>query len=164
MKTMKKVFAVVLVGAMGLSLAACGGKKAKQLTAKEFKKVMKAEDYSVSEGNDDDYEEYLIAVDEDKEIQVNYYLFEVYGGGEKGRVINKSSRSEWKDEYDMDGSVKKSGNKFVADLSGEDDDGDEGGIYLVCVRSGEMVITATTYEVDKSTKKKVDSIIDTLCY
>ena len=164
MKTMKKVFAVVLVGAMGLSLAACGGKKAKQLTAKEFKKVMKAEDYSVSEGDDDDYEEYLIAVDEDKEIQVNYYLFEDSGDAKDYFEEGIDTMEEWKDEYDMDGSVKKSGNKFVADLSGEDDDGDEGGIYLVCVRSGEMVITATTYEVDKSTKKKVDSIIDTLCY
>ena len=127
---MKKVLAVVLVSAMGLSLAACGGKKAKKLTAKEFKKAMKAEDYSVEEGDDDDIE----------------------------------AMEDWQDEDDLDGSVKKSGSKFVADLSGEDDDGDEGGIYLVCVRSGEMVITATTYETDSKTKKKVDSIIDTLCY
>ena len=164
MKTMKKVFAVVLVGAMGLSLAACGGKKAKQITAKEFKKTMKAEDYTVSDGHDDDYEEYLIAVDEDQEIQVNYYLFEDADDAKDYFDEGVDTMKEWKDEDDLDGSVKKSGNKFVADLSGEDDDGDEGGIYLVCVRSGEMVITATTYETDSKTKKKVDAIIDKLCY
>lgn len=164
MKSMKKVLAVVLIGAMGLSLAACGGKKAKKLTAKEFKKAMKAEDYSVEEGDDDDYEEYLIAVDEDKEIQVNYYLFEDSDAAKDYFDEGIEAMEDWQDEDDLDGSVKKSGSKFVADLSGEDDDGDEGGIYLVCVRSGEMVITATTYETDSKTKKKVDSIIDTLCY
>ena len=164
MKTMKKVFAVVLVGAMALSLCACGGKKAKQLTAKEFKKTMKAEDYTVTNGDDDDFEEYLVAVDEDGEIQVNYYLFEDSDDAKDFFDEGVDSMKELKDEEDLDGSVKKSGTKFVADLSGEDDEGEEYGMYLVCVRSGEMVITATTNETDSKTKKKVDAIVDTLCY
>lgn len=163
MKSMKKVFAVVMIGAMGFSFAACGGKKAKQLTAKEFKKAMKAEDYTVEDGHDDDFEEYLIAVDEDGEIQVNFYLFEDSDEAKDFFDEGFDYMEEMKDDEDLDGSVKKSGSKFVADLEGEVDDEDFG-IYVVCVRSGEMAITATTYETDSKTKKKVDAIIDTLCY
>ena len=53
MKTLKRLAALVLVGAMALSLAACGTSK-KKVTAKEFKKIMKAADFDVAESEDED--------------------------------------------------------------------------------------------------------------
>ena len=55
MKTLKRLAALVLVGAMALSLAACGTSK-KKVTAKEFKKIMKAADFDVAESEDEDDE------------------------------------------------------------------------------------------------------------
>ena len=80
MKTIKKLTAMLLVGAMALSLAACGGSSKKAVTSKEFKKTLEKADFSVEKSKDKDAEECYEAyyVDEDGETYayITYYKFE----------------------------------------------------------------------------------------
>ena len=57
MKTLKRLTALALVGAMALSLAACGSSK-KKVTVKEFKKILGKADFEVEESEDEDADGY----------------------------------------------------------------------------------------------------------
>ena len=75
MKTvMKKVAAIVLVSATVLSLAACS-KKAKKLTAAEFKTKMEAEGYSVSEAVEEDGASAVLATNEAGTVSIGHMTF-----------------------------------------------------------------------------------------
>ena len=155
--TMKKVMATVLVCVMALPLAACGG-KVKKITAKEFKKIMKAEDYTCRDGSGKKYKDMVTATSEEGDIQVIYYLFKDADKAEDEFDDVYDKMKDMKDEEDLDGSIKKSGNKITANIYDDDDHA----MYVVCVRNGEMIINAMARDNDKSTVKEVDAIIKKL--
>ena len=155
--TMKKVMATVLICAMALPLVACGS-KVKKITAKEFKKTMKAEDYRCVEGSGKKYKDMVTATSEDGDIQVIYYLFKDADKAKDDFEEIYDTMKETKEEEDLDGSVKKSGNKITVNIYDDDDHA----MYVVSVRNAEMVITAMARDNDKSTIKEVDDIIKKL--
>ena len=57
MKTVKKLVSVVLIGAMALSMAACGSKGAKKVSPADFKSKLEAESYTVIEADEENREE-----------------------------------------------------------------------------------------------------------
>ena len=155
--TMKKVMAAVLVCAMALPLAACGS-KVKKITAKEFKKTMKAEDYRCVDGSGKKYKDMVTATSEDGDIQFIYYLFKDSDKAKDEFDDLYDKMKDTKDDEDLDGSVKKSGNKITVNIYDDDDHA----MYVVCVRNAEMVITAMARDNDKSTIKEVDEILKKL--
>ena len=136
MKTVKKLVAVVLVGAMALSLAACGS-KAKKISADDFKSKLEKEGFTVMDtgASDEGVKSSMMAYNEDMSVIVNYNIFESKDDAKKYFDDMKSSAEEAK----KDGSIEKlstSSSKITAD------GGDSG--YIVVVYAEDMIIMATS--------------------
>jgi|GEM_PF-1817865 hypothetical protein len=166
MKTLKRLTALVLVGAMALSLAACGASK-KKVTVKEFKKILGKADFEVEEREDDDAEECWVAEyseDRDSGVSIYYYLFETKGDAKA--CFNASYddlKAEEEDEL-FDGEIAKKSWYFTAD--GEfDKDSEiiEGEWYVVCVVAEESLLVCYSTS-DKSSKKTLKKALSDLGY
>lgn len=165
MKTLKKLGTVLLVGAMLFSLAACG-KSAKKISSKEFKETLEKEEYSVVDlGADEDskIQEQLLATSKDESIICTYYTFTDTDTATKffDESYNQMKEAEKMDTFT--GSVSKSGTKYTVNATVEED-GEKEETYMVCVRSGEMVIAVMTESVANDSVKAVDSVVNKLCY
>ena len=162
MKNLKKLTALALIGAMVLSLAGCGEKK---ITGKEFKKILKDEDFEVIEGDDDDYEENYTAISEDGDVIIQYYLFEDKDDAKDDFEDGYEDLKDAKDDDEFEGTLKKSGNRST--VKGEFDDNKMYGdseLYMVCIRVDEMMIVALTADTSKSAVKDVDEALKALGY
>ncbi|MBP5417965.1 MAG: hypothetical protein J6Y58_10650 [Clostridiales bacterium] len=170
MKILKRLTAVILVGAMALSLTACGSGK-KKVAPKEFKKIMKAADYDVEEGEDEDADECWEAyyTDEDNNgVDIVYYLFE--SKGDAKACFNKSY-DDLKEEYDdelFDGDIEKKSWYFTAD--GEFDQDSEiiggnmaGKWYITCIVAEETLLVCYSTP-DKASKKNLKNVLADLGY
>lgn len=164
MKVMKKVSAMILVGAMALSMAACGD-SAKKITGKEFKKAMQKADYEVEKSDYDDAEEEYVAYNEEDSIMVVYDLFESKSDAKSFFNDAYDSLKDAADDEEFDGDVEKKGNKITAKGTFEDsDEFADGDAYIVVVYAEEMAITAYARDNSKSTVKAVDKVIENLGY
>ena len=162
MKNLKKLVALVLVGAMSLSLVACGEKK---ISAKEFKKALEKEDYEIDEMEDDDYEDYYWAYDEDREVIAIYVTYEDKDDAKDDFDDLYEDVKDAKDDDEFEGTLKKTSNRIT--IKGEFDDNKKYGdseMYMVVIRVDEMIITVMTDDTDKKAVKKVDEAIKALGY
>ena len=168
MKTIKKLTAMLLVGAMALSLAACGGSSKKAVTSKEFKKTLEKADFSVEKSKDKDAEECYEAyyVDEDGETYayITYYKFE---SKKMAKECFSDSYDELKEEEDeelFDGDITKNSWKFTADGDFDEDSSIiEGEAYVVGVLAGDTVLICFS-SADKAGKKVLNKALDSLGY
>ncbi|MBO4650870.1 MAG: hypothetical protein IK109_06785 [Clostridiales bacterium] len=132
MKTVKKMAAIVLVGAMALSIAACK-KSAKKVSVDDFKKAceevgLTVEDLGASDGVKEQYE----AANSDGTLDVSYIVCENTDDAKKGFDMISSSADSAKD---MGADVSTSSNKVEVSL--------EGLLYMYAVRNGDTVITVS---------------------
>ena len=132
--TMKKIAAIVLVGATVLSLAACS-KKAKALTADEFKSKMEAEGYTVTDastdaesgasiisaGNEDGSVGFALAQFADKDAAKEYF--------EQVKAFADLAKS-----FDASADVSTSSSKVTVKSSDS---------YSVMILAGNTMVTAT---------------------
>ena len=170
MKILKRLTAVILVGAMALSLTACGSGK-KKVTAKEFKKIMKAADYEVEESEDEDADECWEAyyTDEDNNgVDIVYYLFDSKGDA---KACFNQSYDDLKAEYDdelFDGDIEKKSWYFTADGEFDEDSDILGGQmagkwYITCIVAEETLLVCYS-SPDKACKKNLKNVLSDLGY
>ena len=172
MKTLKRLAALVLVGAMALSLAACGTSK-KKVTAKEFKKIMKAADFDVAESEDED-DETVKQVweatynDGDSGVYIVYYLFDSKGDAKASFSASYKDLEAEADDELFNGDVEKKSWYFTAD--GEFDEDSEimggnmaGDWYITCVVAEETLLVCYSTP-DKSAKKVMKNALADLGY
>ena len=166
MKTLKRLTALALVGAMALSLAACGSSK-KKVTVKEFKKILGKADFEVEESEDEDAEECWDAkyVEDDSGVEIVYYLFESKGNAKACFNTSYDDLNEELDEDLFDGEVEKKSWYFTADGEFDKDSeilpGDER--YIVCVVAEETLLVCYATP-DKSAKKVLKNALSDLGY
>lgn len=163
MKVLKRLAAVVLVGAMSLSLVACGD-SAKKITSKEFTKIMKKAGYATMDGDDSECEEEIIAYSDNGQAMVVYDLFESKSDAKAFYKDAYDTIKEAEDDEEFDGKLTKDGNKTIANGTFEDNQFFDGDAYIVVVYAEEMVITAYAHDNSKSTVKEVNKIIEKLGY
>ncbi|MBQ5968291.1 MAG: hypothetical protein IJL60_11025 [Clostridiales bacterium] len=168
MKTIKKLTAMLLVGAMALSLAACGGSSKKAVTSKEFKKTLEKADFTVEKGKDKDAEECYEAsyVDEDGEsyAYITYYKFESKKIAKECFSDSYDELKEEEDEELFDGDITKNSWKFTADGDFDEDSSIiEGEAYVVGVLAGDTVLICFS-SADKAGKKVLNKALDSLGY
>ena len=77
MKIVKRIVAAVVVSAMALSLAACGGSKAKKISAEDFQAKLEKENFTVMEtpSSDEQITKTLVGYNEDMSVMVTYSLY-----------------------------------------------------------------------------------------
>ena len=168
MKTIKKLTAMLLVGAMALSLAACGGSSKKAVTSKEFKKTLEKADFTVEKSKDKDAEECYEAyyVDEDGETYayITYYKFESKKIAKECFSDSYDELKEEEDEELFDGDITKNSWKFTADGDFDEDSSIiEGEAYVVGVLAGDTVLICFS-SADKAGKKVLNKALDSLGY
>ena len=132
MKTVKKMAAIVLVGAMALSIAACK-KSAKKVSVDDFKKAceevgLTVEDLGASDGVKEQYE----ATNSDATLDVSYIVCESKDDAKKGFDMISSSADSLKD---MGADVNTSSDKIEISI--------EGMMYSYAVRADDTVITVS---------------------
>lgn len=162
MKKMRNLIVVVLAVSVIVSSAACS-KKA--IDADKFEEIMEDKfGYDVDEGyTADNMDERLISVFGNGDYVVTYVL---YKDAEDASVeIEKKIqyyKTEDKDDYEYSVKVSGSGSYKKLVLKSESKAGR--GMYMVVIRSGEMLITAKTWVIENKGVKKIDSIIKALGY
>ncbi len=167
MKTLKKLTALLLVGAMTLSLAACGSSK-KKVTSKEFKKIMKKADFTVTESSDDDADECFVATWEDEDgesfVYMTYYLFESKSDAKSCFNASYDELKEAKDDEEFEGDISKNSWKFTGEgefTEGSEYEGTE--LYMVGILAEESMIIAMSTG-DKAGKKALTNALSDLGY
>ena len=144
MKTVKKMAAIVLVGAMALSIAACK-KGAKKVSADDFKKACEEVGLTVSEGSEDGLKQSISATNEDNTLEIAYMQAESTDDAKDGFEYFTSSVDTLEA---MGAEVDKSSTKIEASV------GDQ--MYMYAVRSGDTIITVSAAGADQiSTAKDV---------
>ncbi|MBR5975922.1 MAG: hypothetical protein IK020_12150 [Clostridiales bacterium] len=167
-KTVEKLAALVMVGAMALSLAACGASK-KQVEPKDFEKTLEKAGFIVEEDEDEDAEECRVAYysDEDNEegwVILTYYLFKSSSDARSCFNASYDDLKEEKDKGKMDGTTSKNSWKFTGE--GEFNSKSalgEGEYYVVGVVGQKMVIIGYATG-DKASKKVLDKALSDLGY
>jgi len=167
MKKMRKLLVFVLVVSMILSLTACS-KKA--IDADKFEEIMEDEfDCDIEEYSDiDSIDESLVATNNDDQYFVEYSLYKEAKDADNIFDLDVEKYKDRKEDGSLDGTVKKSGSgsfeKLVVKGDIENDYDDSLEIYMVVIRSGKMIITATVYDNGKKAVKEIDSVIEELGY
>ena len=154
MKTVKKIVAAVLVSAMALSLAACGGSKVKKISADDFKSKLEKEGYTVMDGDseEENVKTSLMAYDADMTVMLTYNEY-------TSKDAAKEMFDGFKDaleEAKKDGSVKKS-SVSSSKITASDDDS-----YTVMLYAEDMMIVAVSFSGGDDAAKKVDDAIKAL--
>lgn len=167
MKKLMKLTSLIMVGAIALSLAACGTSK-KKVTAKEFKKILGKADFEVEQREDEDEEEeYWVAnysEDSDSGVSIYYYLFETKGDAKASFNASYDDIIAEQDDEIFDGDIEKKSWYFTAD--GEfDKDSEiiEGEWYITCVVAEESLLVCYSTR-DKSSKKVLKKALSDLGY
>lgn len=169
MKGLKGIVSVLLIGAMALSLCACG---VKEVAPKEFKSIVKEaldcdkEDLYESEGyydyietrisySGEDYDKYTVILTEYEDEDAAKYAFDV----ETNSMNFKKSHDQ------IDGKCKIAKNYITIDAEvtygydGNDEDV-YGGVYM----AGNYIIEVYTYTGKDKDKDVIDEVIDALGY
>lgn len=155
MKTLKKLTALLLVGAMAISMAACGSSK-KKVTAKEFKKSLEKADFTVEEGDDDEADEMWEAIyrDGDSYVYIDYYVFESKKMAKKCFSDSYEELKELEEDGDFEGDIEKNSWRFTGDGDfSEDTSFGERSMYVAGVVAEETVLIC--YASSDKTGKKV---------
>lgn len=102
MKTVKKLASVVLVGAMALSIAACGSKSVKKISAEDFKSKLEAESYTVvaSEEPEEGMKTQISAIGEN--VVISYAEYESKDDAKKAFDEFKESAKAAKDAGEIE--------------------------------------------------------------
>ena len=129
MKTVKKMAAIVLVGAMALSIAACK-KGAKKVSADDFKKACEEVGLTVTEGSEEGLKPSIGAKNEDDSLDVSYMQAESTDDAKKGFEYFTSSVDSLEA---MGATVDKSSTKIEAEV--------EGTMFMYAVRADDTIIT-----------------------
>ena len=147
MKTVKKLVAAVLVTAMALSLAACGGSKVKKISADDFKSKLEKEGYTVMETEGDEgVKTAMMAYNSDMSVMLTYSLFESKDDAKKNFDNFKDGAEEAKKSGEIE-KLSTSSSKITAD-------GGESG-YVVVAYAEDMIIMATSLSGDADAVKSV---------
>ncbi len=155
MKTLKKLTALLLVGAMAISMAACGSSK-KKVTAKEFKKSLEKADFVVEEGEDEDADEKWSAAyhDGDSYVYIDYYVFESKKLAKKCFNDSYDELKEVDEDGDFEGDIEKNSWRFTGDGDfSEDTVFGERSMFVAGVLAEETVLIC--YSSSDKTGKKV---------
>ena len=129
MKTVRKLAAIVLVGAMALSIAACK-KGAKKVSADDFKKACEEVGLTVTEGSEEGLKQSIGAKNEDDSLDVSYMQAESTDDAKKGFEYFTSSVDSLEA---MGATVDKSSTKIEAEV--------EGTMFMYAVRADDTIIT-----------------------
>ncbi|MBQ6271594.1 MAG: hypothetical protein IJK65_07795 [Clostridiales bacterium] len=129
MKTVKKMAAIVLVGAMALSIAACK-KGAKKVSADDFKKACEEVGLTVTEGSEEGLKQSIGAKNEDDSLDVAYMQAESTDDAKEGFEYFTSSVDSLEA---MGAKVDKSSTKIEAEV--------EGTMFMYAVRADDTIIT-----------------------
>ena len=126
MKTIKRMTALLLVGAMALSLAACGSSK-KAVTSKEFKKTLEKADFTVQKSKDKDadecYEAFYNDDDGESYAYITYYKFESKSMAKDCFSDSYDELKELEEDELFDGEITKNSWKFTAEGEFDEDSG-----------------------------------------
>ena len=168
-KTLSKLVSLVLIGAMALSLAACGAGK-KQVDPDDFEKKMEKVGFIVEEDDDEDAEEsyvaYYLGEEEDSEefVLITYYLFETNKDAKGCFDASYEDLKKEKDKGKLDGTTSKGSWKFTGEGEFNEDSAlGEGEYYVVGIVAQKMVIIAYSAG-DKASRKALDKALSELGY
>ncbi len=132
MKTVKKMAAIILVGAMALSIAACK-KSTKKVSADDFKKACENAGLTVEEGEDEEgLKESFKATNEDATIEVDYLVADSTDEAKEGFEYFTSSVESLKA---LGAEVSTSNTKIEASM--------EDIMYMYVVRVDDTIITVS---------------------
>ena len=148
MKTVKKMAAIVLVGAMALSIAACK-KGAKKVSADDFKKACEEVGLTVSEGSEDGLKQSISATNEDNTLEIAYMQAESTDDAKDGFEYFTNSVDSLEA---MGAKVDKSSTKIEASVDDL--------MYMYAVRADDTIITVSASGEDQVSKAK--DVIKTL--
>ena len=168
MKTIKRMTALLLVGAMALSLAACGSSK-KAVTSKEFKKTLEKADFTVQKSKDKDadecYEAFYTDDDEESYAYITYYKFESKKLAKECFSDSYDELKELEEDELFDGEITKNSWKFTAEGEFDEDSGIANGeeAYAVGVLAEDTVLICFS-SADKASKKVLNKALDSLGY
>lgn len=168
MKTIKKLTALLLVGAMALSLAACGSSK-KAVTSKEFKKTLEKADFTVQKSKDKDadecYEAFYTDDDGESYAYITYYKFESKSMAKDCFSDSYDELKDLEEEELFDGEITKNSWKFTAEGEFDEDSGIANGeeAYAVGVLAEDTVLICFS-SADKAGKKVLNKALDSLGY
>ena len=158
MQKTKKLFALVLVLVMGFSLAACGKKP---IDPDDFEDIMDDLDYNVYEESNPGkkLDEEWYAYDDDYEYVVMLQFYDDKDDAKDEIDDMIEDIEEAKDDKDFDGTIKKSGFGFEEDV---DDFRCE--MYVVIIRSDNMILMFAAHDYGQSDVKEVDKVVKELGY
>ena len=143
MKTVKKMAAIVLVGAMVFSIAACK-KGSKKVSADDFKKACEEISLTVSdEGAADGLKQSINAKNDDDSLDVAYMVAESEDDAKEGFKYFTDNTDSMKE---MGADVKSEDNKLEVTMSNL--------MYIYAVRSGDTIITVSAAGEDQISKAK----------
>ena len=143
MKTVKKMAAIVLVGAMVFSIAACK-KGSKGVSADDFKKACEEVSLTVTEGEaEDGLKKSLNAKNDDDSIDVSYMVATSEDEAKDGFKYFTESTDTMKE---MGADVKTSDNKIEVTMSSL--------MYMYAVRNGDTIITVSAAGEDQISTAK----------
>ena len=168
MKTIKRMTALLLVGAMALSLAACGSSK-KAVTSKEFKKTLEKADFTVQKSKDKDadecYEAFYNDDDGESYAYITYYKFESKSMAKDCFSDSYDELKELEEDELFDGEITKNSWKFTAEGEFDEDSGIANGeeAYAVGVLAEDTVLICFS-SADKAGKKVLNKALDSLGY
>ena len=168
MKTIKRMTALLLVGAMALSLAACGSSK-KAVTSKEFKKTLEKADFTVQKSKDKDadecYEAFYTEEDGESYAYITYYKFESKKLAKECFSDSYDELKELEEDELFDGEITKNSWKFTAEGEFDEDSGIANGeeAYAVGVLAEDTVLICFS-SADKASKKVLNKALDSLGY
>ena len=151
---MKKIAAIVLVGATVLSLAACSKKSAKKISSADFKSKLEAEGYSIMENEDvadEDIKESVGAYSEDMSVMLTYSLYKEKDTAKKMFDTMKSLAELGKSQEGVKVSTSSSKVSIQEDES-----------YSVFIIAEDMIITATAQPGSDDKVKEADSALKAL--
>ncbi|MBR2751801.1 MAG: hypothetical protein IKD90_11800 [Clostridiales bacterium] len=132
MRTLKKIAAIVLAGAMVFSIAGCK-KGSKKVSADDFKKVCEEASLKVvDEAADEGVTKSLSAKNDDESIEVNFMVAKDEDEAKKGFEYFTNNTDSMKE---MGADVKSSSDKIEVTMNSL--------LYMYAVRNGDTIVTVS---------------------
>lgn len=140
MKIVKRIVAAVVVSALALSLAACGGSKAKKISAEDFQTKLEKENYTVMEtpSSDEQITKTLVGYNEDMSVMVTYSLYGNKDDAKKAFDDFKEGAEEAKKSGEIE-KLSTSSSKITATSEGQ---------CVIVVYAEDMIVMSTSLSGD----------------
>ena len=164
MKYTKRILVLVLAFAMIFTLVACAKKP---IDYKKFKDVLEDDkfDFDVTKGSPGkDIDKYYYASDEDGDYFVTYTLYEDADDAEDEIEDYLDEIKDAKDDDEFDGKISESGSGKYKKIVVNGEHEDDGDMYVVIIRSNDMLIMAGTQSTKKRDVAEIDKIVKALGY